>query len=106
MEPAELVGPAGEIRIDIAIDLDAVFVVAPLVHHVVAIGVGELSQHGAVGSLHHPARRAADLPRRDLATRDILRLGIIVIHAILRGGELEGLFCGRRGRLHRKVPRQ
>ena len=97
MEPAVLVGLAVEVRVDVAIDLQAVLVIAPLVHHVVVVGVDELPQDHALGTLDDPAHVAVDLLGDDLALGRFLRAGPVVIDARLNRREFQRLFGRRRG---------
>ena len=56
VEPAILIGFAVEIRVDVAIDLEAILKIAPLVDDVVAIGVGEAAKDFAVVVANDPRR--------------------------------------------------
>ena len=94
IEPAELVLLARRLGGDIAIDLDAVLVEAPLIDHVIAVGVEEFPQEDAFRALDDPADVAVDLLDRNLAARHVLGLWPVVIDAVLAGGHLQDL-CNR-----------
>ena len=67
VQPAVLVGFAVEIAIDVAIDLEPVAEIAPLIDDVIAVGVDEASQDLAVGVADDPAGVAAELLGLDRA---------------------------------------
>ena len=96
VEPAELVGLAGEFRVDVAVDLHAVLVVAPLVDDVVAVGIDELPQDDALRAFDDPAHVAVDLAGGDLALADLLGLGPIIVDPFLGRAEFQCL-VRRRG---------
>ena len=67
VEPATLIDLAVVVRVDVAIDLQPVLVVAPLIDDIVVVGVDELPQDHAVGTFDDPADVAVDLLGDDLA---------------------------------------
>ena len=95
IEPAELVLLACRLGGHIAINFDAVLVEAPLIDHVIAVGVEEFPQQDAFRAFDDPTDVAIDLFGRNLATRHILGLGPVVIDPVLAGGDLQNL--GGRG---------
>ncbi len=69
VQPAMLGRLAVEFRIDVAIDFDAVFEVAPAIDDVVAVGVDEFAEHLAVAVADDPAGLPLVFFGMDRATR-------------------------------------
>ena len=88
---------AVELRIDVAIDFDAILVVAPAIDDVVAVGVDEFAQHLAVAVAHDPAGLAFAFFSMDRAAGGFGGRWAIVIDVGLDRRELQGLLGGGRG---------
>src|SRR5205823_1142098 len=97
VEPAILIGLAVEVRVDLAIDLDAVLEVRPDVDLVVVVAVVEPAQGlaGRVG--HHPAAALFVLEQADLAAALLFGAGDGAFDAGLTGSKGEDLCRGGRG---------
>ena len=91
VEPAMLVGLAVEIGIDVAIDLDAVLVVAPLVDDVVVVGIEEAAQQRAVAVFHEPADVAVNFFGVDFAFGGLGGSGAVAIDPLLDGFQPQGV---------------
>ena len=89
VKPTILIHFAVEIGIDVAVDLQAVLIIAPLIDDVVVVGVDEFSQDDPLGIFDDPADMAVDLLGRNFALRGLLRAGPVVVHAELDGRQLQ-----------------
>ena len=96
VEPAVFVGLAVEVRIDVAIDLEATREVAPLVDDVVAVGIGKPPQDFALPVADDPRRDVVLLLRPDRALGRFLFGRSRVFHERLDRRQRQRL-RGRRG---------
>ena len=95
VEPAILVDLAVGVRVDVAINLEAVLEVAPLVDGLVAVGVDEIAKDLPARVAHDPAILAGRLLGRDRATGRFGGRGTVVLHVALHGLKCQG-FGNRR----------
>ena len=100
-QPAGLVGLGVVVGVDVAIDLDAIFVVAPAIHHPVVVGVGKRPQNAAIVGPHHPGGAASTLFHRDGRLGRLSRRQPVVGDAGLKRLKPQRVVDGRRGRCQR-----
>src|SRR5581483_5564360 len=105
--PARLIGLAVMVAVDVAIDLDAVFVIAPLIHAVVAVGVHEVAQDLVFGVAHNPTGLAAGFLGLNRALGRFLGAGMIVLNVFLNRLNAQSLgYRGSTGRESRSRRQQ
>ena len=100
VEPAILVGLAGEGGVDLGVDLDAVLVIGPDVDVIVAVAVEEAAEEIAFLVLEDPAAAVRALDQLDLAAGVLVGGGRGADDTLLPG--FEGQHLGDRGGRRRR----
>ncbi len=96
VEPAILAGLAAMVRVDFAVDFDAVQVIAPNIRPVIPIAVDQAAQGPALGIQEQPGSAALALGPLDLAGLDFLRRRRTDLHPGLLGRVVQNLIRFRR----------
>ena len=100
IHPPRLVGLGVEIGVNVAVDLDAIFEVAPAVDDLVAVGVGETAEHLPARPAHHPRIEPPLLLHLEGRSLRLIGGELVVIDILLERCEPQGVLdrrlCRRR----------